>query len=112
MTCQKSHRYRRLAKFLSFYVRRRGCIPTPIIARNLKVLAEVMRLGTVEVNGMQHATGRGLMLVGEPGTAKSLLSELLATAIMHASGRRNTALRPPERRAGQHALASAEKTGG
>ncbi len=27
------------------------------------------------------ATGRGLMLVGEPGTAKSLLSELLATAI-------------------------------
>ncbi|MEE7418474.1 hypothetical protein Q0Q97_19260 [Escherichia marmotae] len=28
------------------------------------------------------ATGRGLMLVGEPGTAKSLLSELLATAIM------------------------------
>ena len=26
------------------------------------------------------ATGRGLMLVGEPGTAKSLLSELLATA--------------------------------
>lgn len=29
-------------------------VPTPIIARNLKVLAEVMRLGTVEVNGMQH----------------------------------------------------------
>ncbi|MCP2164019.1 ATP-binding protein [Goodfellowiella coeruleoviolacea] len=27
------------------------------------------------------ATSRGLMLVGEPGTAKSLLSELLATAI-------------------------------
>jgi MoxR-like ATPase len=27
------------------------------------------------------ATGRGLMLVGEPGTAKSLLSELLAAAI-------------------------------
>ncbi|SDY21304.1 MoxR-like ATPase [Variovorax sp. YR266] len=27
------------------------------------------------------ATGRGLMLVGEPGTAKSMLSELLATAI-------------------------------
>jgi MoxR-like ATPase len=27
------------------------------------------------------ATGRGLMLVGKPGTAKSLLSELLATAI-------------------------------
>lgn len=27
------------------------------------------------------ATGRGLMLVGEPGTAKSLLSELLASAL-------------------------------
>ncbi len=27
------------------------------------------------------ATGRGLMLVGEPGTAKSMLSELLATAV-------------------------------
>lgn len=27
------------------------------------------------------ATGRGLMLIGEPGTAKSLLSELLAAAI-------------------------------
>ena len=27
------------------------------------------------------ATSRGLMLIGEPGTAKSLLSELLATAI-------------------------------
>ena len=31
------------------------------------------------------ATGRGLMLVGEPGTAKSLLSELLASAISGAS---------------------------
>ena len=29
-------------------------VPTPIIARNLKVLAEVMRLGAVEVNGMQQ----------------------------------------------------------
>ncbi|MDA7416249.1 AAA family ATPase [Xenophilus arseniciresistens] len=31
------------------------------------------------------ATGRGLMLVGEPGTAKSLLSELLAAAISGSS---------------------------
>jgi MoxR-like ATPase len=31
------------------------------------------------------ATGRGLMLVGEPGTAKSLLSELLACAVSGAS---------------------------
>lgn len=33
------------------------------------------------------ATGRGLMLVGEPGTAKSLLSELLAAAISGCSTR-------------------------
>ncbi|EGA7068437.1 hypothetical protein EYY57_19800, partial [Shigella flexneri] len=32
------------------------------------------------------ATGRGLMLVGEPGTAKSLLSELLATSISGDAG--------------------------
>lgn len=32
------------------------------------------------------ATGRGLMLVGEPGTAKSLLSELLATVISGDAG--------------------------
>lgn len=32
------------------------------------------------------ATGRGLMLVGEPGTAKSLLSELLATAVCGDAG--------------------------
>src|SRR2546425_5464855 len=31
------------------------------------------------------ATNRGLMLIGEPGTAKSLLSELLAAAISHDS---------------------------
>src|SRR5262245_61390690 len=31
------------------------------------------------------ATNRGLLLVGEPGTAKSLLSELLAAAISGAS---------------------------
>lgn len=31
------------------------------------------------------ATGRGLMLVGEPGTAKSMLSELLACAVSGAS---------------------------
>ena len=32
------------------------------------------------------ASGRGLLLVGEPGTAKSLLSELLAAAISGSSG--------------------------
>ncbi len=35
---------------------------------------------------IRRPTGRGLMLVGEPGTAKSLLSELLATAISGDAG--------------------------
>lgn len=43
-----------------------------------KVVAPV---SSIERMLVTLATGRGLMLVGEPGTAKSLLSELLATAI-------------------------------
>jgi MoxR-like ATPase len=41
----------------------------------------VLPTASVERMLVSLATGRGLMLVGEPGTAKSLLSELLATAI-------------------------------
>jgi len=40
-------------------------VPTPIIARNLKVLAEVMRLGAVEVNGMQHGEPLTVVVDGE-----------------------------------------------
>ena len=40
-------------------------VPTPIIARNLKVLAEVMHLGTVEVNGMQHGEPLTVAVDGE-----------------------------------------------
>lgn len=43
-----------------------------------KIVADVSAIERMLVS---LATGRGLMLVGEPGTAKSLLSELLATAI-------------------------------
>lgn len=43
-------------------------VPTPIIARNLKVLAEVMHLGTVEVNGMQHGEPLTVAVDGEPVT--------------------------------------------
>ena len=43
-------------------------VPTPIIARNLKVLAEVMYLGTVEVNGMQHGEPLTVAVDGEPVT--------------------------------------------
>ena len=43
-------------------------VPTPIIARNLKVLAEVMRLGAVEVNGMQHGEPLTVVVDGEPAT--------------------------------------------
>jgi len=41
----------------------------------------VLPVASVERMLVTLATGRGLMLVGEPGTAKSLLSELLAAAI-------------------------------
>lgn len=43
-------------------------VPTPIIARNLKVLAEVMRLGAVEVNGMQHGEPLTVVVDGESAT--------------------------------------------
>lgn len=41
----------------------------------------VANVSAIERMLVTLATGRGLLLVGEPGTAKSLLSELLATAI-------------------------------
>jgi MoxR-like ATPase len=43
-----------------------------------KIVAPV---ASIERMLVSLATGRGLMLVGEPGTAKSMLSELLAAAI-------------------------------
>ena len=41
----------------------------------------VLPAASIERMLVTLATGRGLMLVGEPGTAKSMLSELLAAAI-------------------------------
>lgn len=41
----------------------------------------VVPVASIERMLVTLATGRGLMLVGEPGTAKSMLSELLAAAI-------------------------------
>lgn len=41
----------------------------------------VAPMAAIERMLVSLATGRGLMLVGEPGTAKSLLSELLASAV-------------------------------
>ena len=43
-------------------------VPTPIIARNLKVLAGMMHLGTVEVNGMQHGEPLTVAVESEPVT--------------------------------------------
>lgn len=48
------------------------------LAVERKIVAPV---ASIERMLVSLATGRGLMLVGEPGTAKSLLSELLATAV-------------------------------
>lgn len=41
-------------------------IPIPITTRNLKMLVEVMYLGTVEVNGMQHGGSLMVVVDGEP----------------------------------------------
>ena len=43
-------------------------VPTPIIARNLKVLAEVIHLGAVEVNGMQNGDPLTVVVDDEPVT--------------------------------------------
>ena len=43
-------------------------IPTPIIGRNLQVLADIMHLGTMEVNGMQNGEPLTLVVDGEPVT--------------------------------------------
>ncbi|WP_051302987.1 ATP-binding protein [Comamonas composti] len=47
-----------------------------------KIMAPV---ASIERMLVTLATGRGLMLVGEPGTAKSMLSELLAAAVCGSS---------------------------
>ena len=43
-------------------------VPTPIIGRNLQVLAEIMHLGPVEVNGMQNGEPLTLVVDDEPFT--------------------------------------------
>lgn len=43
-------------------------VPTPIIARNLKVLAEMIHLGTVEVNAMRHGDPLTVIVDNEPVT--------------------------------------------
>ncbi|WP_374704469.1 ATP-binding protein [Iodobacter fluviatilis] len=53
----------------------------------LKISAKMVApVAAIERMLVTLATGRGLMLVGEPGTAKSMLSELLAAAISGNSG--------------------------
>lgn len=43
-------------------------VPTPIIGRNLQVLAEELHLGAMEVNGMQHGDPLTLVVDNEPVT--------------------------------------------
>lgn len=43
-------------------------IPTPIIGRNLQVLADIMHLGTMEVNSMQNGEPLTLVVDDEPVT--------------------------------------------
>ncbi len=59
-------------------------VPTPIIGRNLQVLAEELRLGAVEVNGMQHGEPLTLVVDNQPVTAGIDLST--KTGIRFCSG--------------------------
>lgn len=43
-------------------------VPTPIIGRNLQVLADELHLGPVEVKGLQHGEPLTLAVAGEPVT--------------------------------------------
>lgn len=70
-------------------------VPTPIIARNLKVLAEVMRLGTVEVNGMQHGEPLTVVVGGELPQWASTFMPRPASASVRAT-RSNGATNPSE----------------
>ncbi|NZA25470.1 AAA family ATPase [Luteimonas sp. SJ-92] len=63
---------------LSLKAARAFVLGEPSLKIERKIVAPV---ASIERMLVTLATGRGLMLVGEPGTAKSLLSELLATAI-------------------------------
>lgn len=63
---------------LSLNAARRFILGDDKLGIERKIVADV---ASIERMLVTLATGRGLMLVGEPGTAKSMLSELLATAI-------------------------------
>ena len=43
-------------------------VPTPIIGRNLQVLADELHLGPVEVRGLQHGEPLTLAVAGDPVT--------------------------------------------
>ena len=43
-------------------------VPTPIIGRNLQVLAEELHMGTAEINGMQHGDPLTMIVDDEPVT--------------------------------------------
>ena len=57
-------------------------VPTPIIGRNLQVLAEELHLGATEVNGMQH--GDPLTLVVDDDVA------VCESAVVNSPGNRCT----------------------
>lgn len=63
---------------LSLKAARAFILGDPALKIAPKIIAPV---ASIERMLVTLATGRGLMLVGEPGTAKSLLSELLAAAV-------------------------------
>ncbi len=74
-------------------------VPTPIIGRNLQVLAEIMHLGPVEVNGMQNGEPLTLVVDDEPVTVGIDLHD--KTGIRFCSGDSQKMERTTQTRVGQ-----------
>ena len=62
-------------------------IPTPIIGRNLQVLADIMHLGTMEVNSMQNGEPLTLVVDDEPSRWASTCMTRPASASVRATAR-------------------------
>lgn len=62
-------------------------VPTPIIGRNLQVLAEIMHLGPVEVNGMQNGEPLTLVVDDDPSQWVSTCTTRPASASVRATAK-------------------------
>ena len=63
-------------------------VPTPIIGRNLQVAAEELRLGTAEVNSLQHGEPLTIVVDDEPVTVGIDLNARTGIRFCHGDGER------------------------